>query len=80
MGPTTNFQFDLKFWSGNETSYTAAVAAGENVGDTGWFEAGPTFHDIDLANANTFEYMPSVILQPILAGDANGTARWTSTT
>jgi hypothetical protein len=72
MGPTTNFQFDLKFWSGNETSYTAAVAAGENVGDTGWFEAGPTFHDIDLANANTFEYMPSVILQPILAGDANG--------
>ena len=65
MGPTTNFQFDLYFWYGNETSYAAAAAAGEKVANTGWFMAGPTFHNIDQANDNTFEYMPSVILQPV---------------
>ena len=65
-GPATNFQFDLKFWLGNETSYGAAAAAGENVADTGWFNAGPMevgvfpFPD----NTGTFDYMPSVALQP----------------
>ena len=64
MGPTTNFQFDMYFWYGNETSYAAAAADREKVAHTGWFNAGPTFHNVDLANDNTFEYMPSVVLQP----------------
>ena len=64
---TASFQFDLKFWLGSETSYAAAAAAGEKVADTGWFTAG----SLDSPNDNTFEYMPSVVLQQRLPGDAN---------
>ncbi len=66
-GPWVNFQFELKFWLGSEASFAAAAAAGEQVADTGWFTAGP----LDLSNDNTFEYMPSVVLQRRLPGDAN---------
>ena len=55
-----------------ETSYAAAAAAGENVGCSGWFKAGPMAFDNSPVPSTTFEYMPSVILQPTLPGDANG--------
>ena len=65
-------QFELYFWQGDETSYAAAAAAGENVGCSGWFKAGPMASDNSPVPSTTFEYMPSVILQPMLPGDANG--------
>ncbi len=59
----TNFQFDLYFWQGSETSYTAAYNAGEKVGTTGWFAAGPMAIGISFPTQTTFAYMPSVVLQ-----------------
>ncbi len=70
----TNFQFDVYFWRGTETSYAAAAAAGEDVANTGWFAAGLMTTAFPLNS--TFEYMPSVVLQPaLLSGDANGDGR-----
>jgi hypothetical protein len=61
----TNFQFDVYFWRGSETSYAAAAADGEDVANTGWFSAGPMAinaapYPFNSAMAN----MPSVVLQP----------------
>ena len=68
----TNFQFDASFWRGTETSYAAAVAAGEDVAQTGWFKAGPMMINLVFPFNSAFAYMPSVVLQPTLPGDANG--------
>ncbi len=62
--PSTQFQFDLHFWQGMETTYAAAAADGENVGTTGWFAAGPMAIGIEFPTNSTFANMPSVLLQP----------------
>ena len=68
----TNFQFNLYFWRRTETSFTAAAAAGEDVANTGWFQAGPMAIDITpFPFTSAMAYMPSVVLQPTLPGDAN---------
>ena len=62
------------FLARTETSYAAAAAAGEDVANTGWFAAGLMTTAFPLNS--TFEYMPSVVLQPaLLSGDANGDGR-----
>ena len=62
-----NFQFDLKMWYGNYSTFSAAQSAGAIGADTGWFKAGSMASGISLPNDSTFEYMPSVVLQPLVA-------------
>jgi hypothetical protein len=56
----TNFQFDAYFWQGTETSYTAAVAAGEDVGQTGWFAAGPMMINLVFPFNSAFAYFDCI--------------------
>ena len=60
----TNFQFDVYFWQGTETTYASAVADGENAATTGWFTAGPMMINNDLPTNSAFANMPSVVLEP----------------
>jgi hypothetical protein len=63
-------QFDLYLWTGNFNTFSAAAAGGAKVADSGAFQVGTTSY-----GANFFDYgfinMPSMLLQPIISGDAN---------
>jgi hypothetical protein len=61
-----NFQLDLKMWYGTYNSFSAAQAARAIGADTGWFQSGPMASGIGLPGQTTFEYMPSVVLQPLV--------------
>jgi hypothetical protein len=75
---STNFQFRLKIWQGTTyNSYDAAAATHSvDVADSGWFKAGSMASGIAFPTWGTFQYMPSLVLQPTAAppqfpGDAN---------
>ena len=65
QAPSTNYQFDLYFWTGQYPSYAAAAAAGANVAHSGAFAVGSMASGISFPSNSAFINMPSMILQPV---------------
>ena len=63
---------DLYLWEGDYSSYAQAALAGAAVGTTGVFAQAVVF---GINPAVPWLSMPDVLLQPVLAGDANGDGR-----
>ena len=80
----SQFQFELYAWTGTATTFPAAVAAGEQVADSGPFLANAgadpyspgtvaiaATGQITPLNFGAFYNMPAVVLKTSLPGDAN---------
>ena len=64
-------QFDLYAWTGDYNSFAAAVRGAE-AAISGAFQVGGTAYDDTMTIPQTaFLYMPSIVLDPTILGDAN---------
>ena len=75
--PNTTFQMDLFLWTGTETTYAAALAAGDYTAEATWSETGFTSADFGIIQPPPIPGdldNPAMILEN-LSGDANGDGR-----